>query len=46
MYGDSKHFLMKYKDHSLKGFLFFSSSEIYSDPTEENIQTPETYREM
>jgi nucleoside-diphosphate-sugar epimerase len=26
------------------GFLFFSSSEIYGDPTPENIPTPETYR--
>lgn len=25
-------------------FLFFSSSEIYGDPTPENIPTPETYR--
>jgi len=28
----------------LSGFLFFSSSEIYGDPTPENIPTPETYR--
>jgi UDP-glucuronate decarboxylase len=27
-----------------EGFLFFSSSEIYGDPTPENIPTPETYR--
>ena len=27
-----------------KAFLFFSSSEIYGDPTPENIPTPETYR--
>jgi len=27
-----------------KGFLFYSSSEIYGDPTPENIPTPETYR--
>jgi UDP-glucuronate decarboxylase len=27
-----------------EGFLFFSSSEIYGDPTAENIPTPETYR--
>lgn len=26
-----------------EGFLFFSSSEIYGDPTPENIPTPETY---
>ncbi len=28
----------------ISGFLFFSSSEIYGDPTPENIPTPETYR--
>ncbi len=28
----------------LDGFLFYSSSEIYGDPTPENIPTPETYR--
>jgi len=28
----------------LDGFLFFSTSEIYGDPTPENIPTPETYR--
>jgi nucleoside-diphosphate-sugar epimerase len=28
----------------LEGFLFFSSSEIYGDPTPEDIPTPETYR--
>lgn len=28
----------------VKGFLFFSTSEIYGDPTPENIPTPETYR--
>ncbi len=27
----------------VKGFLFFSSSEIYGDPTSENIPTPENY---
>jgi UDP-glucuronate decarboxylase len=27
-----------------EGFLFFSSSEIYGDPTPDNIPTPETYR--
>ena len=26
------------------GFLYYSSSEIYGDPTPENIPTPETYR--
>ncbi len=29
---------------SIDGFLFFSSSEIYGDPTPDNIPTPETYR--
>jgi nucleoside-diphosphate-sugar epimerase len=28
----------------VEGFLFFSSSEIYGDPTPENVPTPETYR--
>jgi len=28
----------------VEGFLFFSSSEIYGDPTAEHIPTPETYR--
>jgi nucleoside-diphosphate-sugar epimerase len=28
----------------LKGFLFYSSSEIYGDPTPDAIPTPETYR--
>lgn len=31
-------------DAALRGFLFFSSSEIYGDPTPEHIPTPETYR--
>lgn len=33
-----------YCDKKIKGFVFFSSSEIYGDPTPENIPTPETYR--
>ena len=33
----------KYSEH-LKGFLFLSSSEIYGDPSPENIPTPESYR--
>jgi nucleoside-diphosphate-sugar epimerase len=28
----------------LKGFLFYSSSEIYGDPSADSIPTPETYR--
>ena len=37
---------LKQKDRGtpIKGFLFFSSSEIYGDPTPENIPTPEDYR--
>ncbi|MGH8017838.1 MAG: NAD-dependent epimerase/dehydratase family protein [Opitutaceae bacterium] len=30
--------------HPVEGFLFYSTSEIYGDPTPENIPTPETYR--
>lgn len=33
-----------YKQLPIKGFLFFSSSEIYGDPPSECIPTPETYR--
>jgi nucleoside-diphosphate-sugar epimerase len=33
----------KEKSKSVEGFLFFSSSEIYGDPTPENIPTPEDY---
>lgn len=29
---------------AFEGFLFYSSSEIYGDPSSENIPTPETYR--
>lgn len=32
------------KDETIGGFLFFSSSEIYGDPSPENIPTPESYR--
>jgi len=34
----------KAKDRPVEGFLFYSTSEIYGDPTPENIPTPETYR--
>lgn len=34
----------KGKDSPVEGFLFYSTSEIYGDPTPENIPTPETYR--
>lgn len=39
-------YTLKQKETSnpVQGFLFFSSSEIYGDPTPENIPTPETYR--
>lgn len=33
-----------YLNKQIKGFLFFSSSEIYGDPSPEYIPTPETYR--
>jgi nucleoside-diphosphate-sugar epimerase len=29
--------------HPVEGFLFFSSSEVYGDPTPDNIPTPENY---
>lgn len=40
------NYVVKRKNASspLKGLLFFSSSEIYGDPTEDNIPTSETYR--
>ncbi len=34
----------KGKGRPVEGLLFFSSSEVYGDPTPENIPTPETYR--
>ena len=34
----------KKADKTFEGFLFYSSSEIYGDPSPENIPTPETYR--
>jgi nucleoside-diphosphate-sugar epimerase len=34
----------KQKGKPVEGFLFFSTSEIYGDPSPENIPTPETYR--
>ena len=44
-----RHFLdysleQKRKGKPLDGFLFYSTSEIYGDPTPENIPTPEDYR--
>jgi UDP-glucuronate decarboxylase len=35
---------MKKQGDPIKGFLFYSTSEIYGDPTPGNIPTPETYR--
>lgn len=34
----------KEKGRPVEGFLFYSTSEIYGDPTPESIPTPETYR--
>lgn len=39
-----KKLLDLYKDESLRGFLFFSSSEIYGDPDKDHIPTKEDYR--
>jgi UDP-glucuronate decarboxylase len=39
-----RNLLEFYRTRSLKGLLFFSSSEIYGDPFEQFIPTPETYR--
>ena len=36
--------VQKERGNPLEGFLFFSTSEIYGDPSPENIPTPETYR--
>jgi nucleoside-diphosphate-sugar epimerase len=36
--------LQQQKQKPVEGFLFFSSSEIYGDPTPENIPTPEDYK--
>ncbi|MBV9389686.1 MAG: NAD-dependent epimerase/dehydratase family protein [Chroococcidiopsidaceae cyanobacterium CP_BM_ER_R8_30] len=36
--------VQKEKNKPVKGFLFYSTSEIYGDPFPENIPTPETYR--
>lgn len=32
-----------YKDKSIKGFLFYSTSEVYGDPAIEMVPTPESY---
>lgn len=36
--------IQQQKGRPVEGFLFYSTSEIYGDPTPENIPTPETYR--
>jgi nucleoside-diphosphate-sugar epimerase len=36
--------LQKENGKPVEGFLFFSTSEIYGDPTPDNIPTPESYR--
>lgn len=35
--------LLEHFKDSMEGFLFYSSSEVYGDPTPDNIPTPETY---
>ncbi len=40
----TKHLLALARSHELKGFLFFSSSEIYGDPDPKHIPTAESYR--
>ena len=42
--GGLRNLLDFYREKSLKGLLFFSSSEIYGDPSPENIPTSEDYR--
>lgn len=43
---DGLRYLLEYcrKNSAIEGFLFYSTSEIYGDPTADNIPTPETYR--
>lgn len=40
----TKNLLSLCLQHKLRGFLFFSSSEIYGDPDEKHVPTPESYR--
>jgi UDP-glucuronate decarboxylase len=40
----TKQVLQLATKHQLKGFLFFSSSEIYGDPDPKHVPTPESYR--
>lgn len=39
-----RHLLDFYRNKPIRGLAFFSSSEIYGDPTPEYIPTPESYR--
>lgn len=39
-----RNLLEIFKDKNIKGFLFFSSSEVYGDPLPEFVPTPENYR--
>ena len=40
----TKNVLNLARRHALKGFLFFSSSEIYGDPDPRHVPTSESYR--
>ncbi|PIQ82805.1 MAG: nucleoside-diphosphate sugar epimerase [Candidatus Omnitrophica bacterium CG11_big_fil_rev_8_21_14_0_20_64_10] len=40
----AKNLLLFSRNHPLKGFLYFSSSEIYGDPDPKHVPTPESYR--
>jgi len=40
----TKNLLLLARDHPLKGFLFFSSSEVYGDPDPRHVPTLESYR--
>lgn len=42
--GGLRNLLELAREKKVESFLFFSTSEIYGDPTEGNIPTPETYR--
>lgn len=44
LYNVLNYILKKNKGRLLRGLLYFSSSEIYGDPPEEYIPTPENYR--
>lgn len=40
----TKNLLMLARQHPVKGFIFFSSSEIYGDPDHRHVPTRESYR--